>query len=183
MFDKLPKLEASIIDTVREVLALPLWFFAVLIQGETCLWIDKDRNIHFKKAERIEEPVEGIVVDGEFVPADGPGSYCNLWNTRFWIGFEDLRTLLNPATMEVDEDDVADVEVNDLEVVVTGSGRSIRAMLAFPFWFTASLIQGATAFHIDENRNLTIKRARSVDEPYDGIVVGDEFKRAKGPGC
>ncbi|MWG33145.1 hypothetical protein [Halomarina oriensis] len=159
----------------------------MLIQGPTCLWIDSNRNIHYKSYEKVEIGGEtGIIVAGRFVPDDGPSSYFRVWNVEFTIAFEDIRSLLNPATLEVPADELAEATEGDGDLhvhVFGGDSTPLRATLAFPFWFFATIFQGDTCVHIDDSGNLRFKKMKSVKRPRRGNVVDDEFKSADGRGA
>ncbi|KZN25598.1 hypothetical protein A4G99_03770 [Haladaptatus sp. R4] len=189
MFDDIPKLKASPTAKVWEIVCKPMWLFAVLLQGTTAIHFDAN-GIEFKNATRIDDP-DGVLVDGEFIPADGPGSFYRLYNTDFVITVGDMTELLTPGALadlsQVDDAVVADggiVTAGDgIQLVVPTNGRSLGALLAKPIWFAALSIQGATAIQIDENRRLSFKKASRERTPQNGYVVDDEFKRADGTGA
>lgn len=184
LLGSLPSLENNALHTIWEYSVKPLMFVALMVQGTTAIVIDEHLNIHFKKATKVRDPELGVIVDGEFIPADGQGSFYTKWNTTVVVHIEDLDALLNPATTTIDEADVAAVERDpDTEIVIHGSSRSLRELLAAPFWMFFIVFLGTCSIYIDENRNLDIKKAKKVDEPDTGLVVSDEFKRADGHGC
>jgi hypothetical protein len=189
MFDNLPNLESSSTDKLHRLVVMPFWFLGLLIQGDTCLWIDASGNLHFKPFQRVtlENGEEGIIVDGEYRPADGPQTFMQRFNVTLVVAFEDIRTLLNPSALQVDEDVLADggtAEVaSPVEIVTTGSSRSVRALLAWPFWFSAVLLQPSTCIEVDDDGYVKFQKGREVSEPEDALVVNDQVKRAEGPGC
>jgi len=182
MSDK-PDLERSMLSVLREALAIPFFFFAAIIQGPTALVIDRHGELQFKPTKIVEEPEYGAVIDGEFVPADGPGSILRCYRVPFVIHVEDIESLLNPATTNIDGDHVASGDMGpSMHTVVIGDVSRNRARLALPFWMGALLVQGTTCIHIDDNRRLQFKSAREEKEPEPGMVVDKEFKKATGAG-
>lgn len=189
MFNELPDLETSSADKFHRLLVMPLWMLAAMIQGEVCLWIDADGDLHFKPFERVtlESGEEGIVVDGEFRPADGPGTFLQRFGVTFVIAFEDVRTLLNPSALQVKDDVAANggatAPDTSIELVTVGSVGSLRAWLAKPFWFAAVLAQPSTTVELDADGIIKFQKASEITEPEEGVVVNDQFKHADGRGC
>jgi hypothetical protein len=179
MFDKLPDLETGLFTKLWELCVKPFFFMAAILQGSTAITIDSRGRVRFKPMHVVDDPA-GIVVDGEFVPHDG---LFSVWNVTFAILVEDITALLNPSSMEVEREAVADVDLRNVTVVTLGSGRSLRAALAWPFWVLGTAFMGMLAIQVDKDGNLRFKKATRVDEPDPGFVVGDEFKHDRGKGA
>ncbi|WP_435359290.1 hypothetical protein [Haloarchaeobius sp. DFWS5] len=158
----------------------PLWFIAILLNGPTCIQID-GRLIRFLPMTVLDDK-DGVIVDGEFVPDDGPGSYFSLYNTPIAIHVADMESLLTPAALQVDHDLLADIRGDTPELLVHGKTKALKHKLAFLCFFAALGMQGATSVHVDSSGNLAPKKMKRVSEPEDGVVVGDEFKAANGAG-
>jgi hypothetical protein len=187
-----PKLETGFGAVVKKILALPVIVYLLIVNGMTCIYITKDMAIRFvptsKHTVEIDgETIEGVIVDGEFIPADGPGAFLgySFLGTKMCIGYEDIKALLRPTAFDDEEIDVAKLEKARRNVVVPeGVDRDnlLRKVLRVPMLLYILLVYGHTVISVTPQGHVSLEPGESVDKPRPGIVVGSEFADNRGKG-
>ena len=187
-----PKLEAGFGAVVKKILALPVIVYLLIVNGTTCIYITKDMGLRFVPTQVHEvdvdgETIQGVVVDGEFKPADGPGAFLgySFLGTKMCIAYEDIHALLRPTAFDVDDLDIAKLEKARRNVVIPdGVGRDnlLRKVLRVPMLLYILLIYGHTVISVTDQGHVSFEPGKSVDKPRPGIVVGSEFADNRGKG-
>lgn len=87
--------------SIRHTLAMPFLMGYFMLAGAFCIHLDDNGRMDWVKAQVVNEPAYGLVVDDEFKKAEAPGVLFERWGGTMAVSAKGWESLFNLATAEI----------------------------------------------------------------------------------